>query len=107
MLALWIESGYSERVSSSTVWMYWLTPVDKDRISAMPMMPMLPAKEVSSVRAFLVRRFWKLSARAVANDMLDRRAQRRSTGSSCASGGVNGSESARMTPSLKRTMRVA
>ena len=43
--------------------------MDSARISAMPMIPIDPAKEVRSVRAFLVRRLWKLRERAVRNDM--------------------------------------
>ena len=45
--------------------MYILTPVEIERISAMPMMPMDPAKLVSTVLPFLVSRFWKERDRAV------------------------------------------
>ena len=41
-------------------------PFDSDMISAMPMMPMLPAKAVSRVLAFFVIRLFMESARAVA-----------------------------------------
>ena len=40
-------------------------PLDSDMISAMPMMPMLPAKAVRMVRAFLVIRLLVDRARAV------------------------------------------
>ena len=102
-----MDSGYSERVSSSTEAMYALTPVESDRISAMPIMPIEPANAVSSVRAFFVRRFWKERTSAVPNDMEEWRLHRFCAGSSRFSGGVKGSESARITPSDKRTMRVA
>ena len=46
-----------------------MTPWDREMISAMPMMPMDPAKAVSRVRAFLVRRLWKLRASEVQSDM--------------------------------------
>ena len=49
--------------------MYVFTPVDTDRISAMPMMPIEPANEVSRVRTFLVFRLLKLNASDVANDI--------------------------------------
>ena len=39
-----ICTGYSERVSRSISAIYWLTPVDREMISAMPMMPIEPAK---------------------------------------------------------------
>ncbi len=66
---LWIVSGYSDIASSSTLSTYALTPFASARIAAMPMMPMLPAKAVISVRPFLVMRLLKDSANAVKNDM--------------------------------------
>ena len=44
-------------------------PVDSARISAIPMMPMEPAKDVSTVLPFLVERLFMLSPRAVKNDI--------------------------------------
>ena len=44
-------------------------PVWSDSISAMPIMPMLPANEVSSVRAFLVIRLFSESDSAVRKDI--------------------------------------
>ena len=44
-------------------------PVESAKISAMPMIPMLPAKEVIKVRPFLVRRLLKDSDSAVNMDM--------------------------------------
>ena len=46
-----------------------LEQAERDRIMAMPMMPMEPAKAVSNVLPFLVRRLLKLSAREVRKDM--------------------------------------
>ena len=106
-LELWICRGYSERVSSSTLSIYWFTPVESERMSAMPMMPMEPAKAVSRVRAFLLRRFWKLSESAVSRDIEECRAHFLCSGSFSPGGGVKGFVSERITPSLSRTMRVA
>ena len=50
--------------------MYWFTPFASDRMAAMPIMPMLPAKAVMSVRPFFVSRFLNESESAVKNDML-------------------------------------
>ena len=44
-------------------------PLDTAKISAMPMMPMEPAKEVSRVRLFLLIRFFSDSPKDVAQDM--------------------------------------
>ena len=44
-------------------------PFESDRISAMPIMPMEPAKAVRMVRAFLVIRLLSESPSAVKNDM--------------------------------------
>ena len=57
IVVLWICSGYSDSVSSSSDAIYALTPLEIARISAMPMMPMEPAKDVKIVRAFFVQRF--------------------------------------------------
>ena len=48
-----------------------MTPVDRARIREIPMIPIDPAKEVSRVLAFLVRRLLKLKDRAVRKDMED------------------------------------
>ena len=49
--------------------MYSCTPLESDRISAIPMIPMLPAKDVRKVRPFLVIRLFFDRERAVRNDM--------------------------------------
>ena len=72
MPLLRICRGYSDRVSRSMSSIYWLTPVDREMMRAMPMMPMEPAKAVSRVRAFLVRRLLKLRASDVQKDMDER-----------------------------------
>ena len=61
--------GAAERVSRSISAIYWLTPVDREMISAMPMMPIEPAKAVSRVRVFLVQRLLKLRVSEVHHDM--------------------------------------
>ena len=104
---LWICSGYSDSVSSSTVWIYAFTPVDRDRINAMPMIPMEPANDVSSVLAFFVFRLLKLRDSAVRKDMEDF-PMFLCCGSSCVPSSIrNGSESDRIFPSRSFTIRVA
>ena len=49
--------------------MYAWKPLDTESMSAMPMIPMLPAKAVRNVRAFLVMRLLSESLRAVPMDM--------------------------------------
>jgi hypothetical protein len=44
--------------------MYFWKPVDKDIMSAIPIIPMDPANAVKIVRPFLVRRLLKLNASA-------------------------------------------
>ena len=44
-------------------------PLERDNISAMPMMPMDPAKEVRMVRPFLVIRLLRDREKAVKKDM--------------------------------------
>ena len=51
--------------------MYPSTPADSDRIAAIPMIPIDPANEVRSVRAYFVRRLLKLKDNAVRNDIDD------------------------------------
>ena len=72
MPLLRICSGYSDRVERSVSSIYWLTPADREMMSAMPMMPMEPAKAVSRVRAFLVSRLLKLRLSEVRGDMDER-----------------------------------
>ncbi len=67
-----IWTGYSARVSSSTVSIYLLTPLERDRIKAIPMIPIDPANATRIVLPFFVMRLLKLSERAVRNDMLAR-----------------------------------
>ena len=74
---------------------------------AMPMMPMEPAKEVRMVRAFLVRRLLKLRERAVRKDMDVFPRFLCSGSSSSLSSTAKGSESSRIFPSRRRTIRVA
>ena len=52
-----------------TLMMYWLTPLDSAKISAMPMMPMEPAKAVISVRPRLVSRLFSERDKAVEKPM--------------------------------------
>ena len=72
MPLLKICSGYSDRVDFSVSSIYWLTPADSEMMRAMPMMPMEPAKAVSRVRAFLVKRLLKLRPSEVRGDMDER-----------------------------------
>ena len=74
---------------------------------AMPMMPMLPAKAVSRVRAFLVRRLLKLRASEVSHDMDERPMFLWMGGASFVSSGSKGRVSSVMAPSRRRTMRLA
>ena len=73
-------------------------------MSAMPMMPMEPAKAMRIVRAFFVIRLCRLSDSAVRNDMdvLPVRAGREACGSSA----VQGCVSSTTLPSSRRMMRV-
>ena len=81
-------------------------PLERDRISAIPMMPMEPAKAVRIVRVFFVIRLLRLRPSAVKNDMDVRRLPDSGcTGGSAASS--YGALSARMLPSSSRTVRVA
>ena len=80
-------------------------PLDSDRISAMPMMPMLPAKAVRKVRTFLVMRLFMESPSAVGKRMEGFLPMARSVAAS--SGASKGSESETISPSRTRTMRVA
>ena len=57
--------GYDERVSSSTLFIYACIPLDSDNISAIPIIPMLPANEVNMVLPFLVIKLFRLSDSAV------------------------------------------
>ena len=90
-------------MSFCTSVMYRSMPVDKAKIRAMPMMPMLPAKAVSRVRPFFVRRLLKLSARAVPKDM---EIFLRFWGDRSGSSSVRGLVSSTICPSSSRTMRV-
>ena len=49
--------------------MYSLIPLERERIRAIPMIPMEPAKATRRVRPFLVIRFFRDSPRAVPKDM--------------------------------------
>ena len=104
---LCICRGYSESVSSSTFWIYWFTPVDRDRINAIPIIPIEPANEVRSVRAFFVFRLLKLKANAVRNDIEDFPIFLCSATPIVVSSTSNGSVSERITPSFNVTILVA
>ena len=82
-----ICSGYSLRVERSRSSIYSLTPVESEMMRAMPMMPMEPAKAVSRVRAFLVRRLLKLRASDVQKDMDERPMFLYTGGANCSSSG--------------------
>jgi hypothetical protein len=56
-------------VLSSIEVIYAFTPVETERIRAIPIIPMLPAKEVKKVRPFFVIRLFKERRRAVKKDM--------------------------------------
>ena len=56
-------------MSSSTFSIYAFIPVERARISEMPIIPMLPAKLVRIVLVFFVRRFLRLKERAVKKDI--------------------------------------
>ena len=71
------------------------------------MMPMLPAKAVSRVRAFLVRRLLKLRASEVSHDMDERPMFLWTGGASFVSSGSKGRVSSVTAPSRRRTMRLA
>ena len=78
-----------------------------ERIKAIPMIPMEPAKDVSKVLAFLVFRFWKLKERAVKKDMEDFPMFLCTGGASFSLSTVNGSVSERILPSFTVTILVA
>ena len=61
--------GYDESVSSSSLSIYVWKPFETESMRAIPIMPMLPANAVSSVRAFLVIRLLRERCSAVASDM--------------------------------------
>ncbi len=85
--------------------MYALTPVDSASISAMPIMPIEPAKEVIIVLPFLVRRLLKLKASEVRKLILA--LPRLPCFSACTSFAVNGSVSSIILPSLSLIILVA
>ena len=60
-----IDNGYCDRVCDSILPIYVFTPFDIDKIRAMPMMPIDPAKATSIVLVFFVHKLLKLSARDV------------------------------------------
>ena len=79
--------------------------MDSDRISAIPMLPMEPAKAVRIVRPFFVSRLFRLRPRAVKKDM-DVFFCVSGTGADSVSGS-NGAESEMICPSSRRTVREA
>ena len=66
-----IVMGYCESASSSSPAMYAFTPLESARTTTMPMMPILPAMDVSRVRPFLLSRFVQDRLTAVAIDIED------------------------------------
>ena len=56
-------------VLSSTLLMYALTPAETAKISAIPIIPMLPANDVRNVRPFFVIRLLSERERAVKKDI--------------------------------------
>ena len=83
-----------------------MTPLDKERIKAIPIIPILPAKATSSVLVFFVRKLLKLNDKEVSNDILalpiflD-------TFSDSSSSTVYGLLSERIVPSFSTTILVA
>ena len=94
--------------------MYACIPFESERISAIPMIPMLPAKDVSIVLAFLVRRLLKDRETAVGKDIFFFLAflSFAFTSATAVSGALtayspsNGSVSSMTLPSLSFTIRV-
>ena len=103
-----IVRGYCESVCRSVLLIYSLTPFESDKISAMPMMPMEPAKATRMVLAFLVLKLLKLNESAVRNpiEALPRFLWTGVMALASASGS-NGSLSSVMCPSLSLTILVA
>ena len=107
VVVLVICNGYSDMVFSSISSMYLFTPCDSDKIMAMPMIPIEPAKDTRIVRAFLVFKLLKLRDSAVKNDIEDL-PMFLCTGSGASPSGISyGSESSRSLPSFTLTIRVA
>ena len=69
MVALSTDIGYEVSVSCWMASIYAWKPLESERISAMPIIPMLPANEVRKVRTFLVSRLFIESESAVKNDI--------------------------------------
>ena len=97
-------------MSSSTVLIYVVMPCETAKIRAMPMIPILPANEVSAVLPFFVNRFFSDSPNDVANDIdgsfflsvLDFSFRCSRLTSSC----VSGAKSSVISPSSMRIIRV-
>ena len=98
-------SGYCASVSSSTLLIYSFTPLESDRISAMPIMPMLPASATIKVRPFLVIRLFRDRCSAVPKCM--EVAPVRAGGCAISSCPSKGMVSSVTRPSSKRMVRVA
>ena len=81
-------------------------PFESDMISAMPMMPMLPAKAVSTVRVFFVIRLFSDRDKAV-RKLIDVRLRFPSDLSVSVSSPDRGELSSMISPSLMRMIRPA
>ena len=103
-----MDSGYWDRVCASILSIYVLIPLESDKIKAMPMMPIEPAKATSTVLVFFVQRLLKLNASAVRKliDALPRFLWI-GTNASAFSSGLKGSLSSVILPSLSLTILVA
>ena len=103
-----IERGYWDKVCASILSIYVLIPFESDKISAMPMMPIEPAKATRIVLVFLVQRLLKLNASAV-RKLIDALPRFLWTGANASDfiSGSNGSLSAVILPSLSLTILVA
>ncbi len=99
-------------MSSCTLFIYALKPLESESISAMPIMPMLPAKLVRKVRAFFVSRLSSESESAVKKDipmpfLLFRFCFFFAAAFCCGAGCFSGAVSETTSPSWSETMRVA
>ena len=104
MPVLVICKGYSDNVSSSIVWIYVLTPFDKDNIRAIPIIPIEPAKDVKKVLPFFVFKLLKLRDSDVSKD-IDVFPILRCCGTKLST--WYGFVSSKITPSFNVTIRVA
>ena len=93
--------------------MYSVIPLETAKISAIPIIPILPANEVKMVRPFLVKRFFRERPKDVQRDIdgffslfFDKSCFVYFIFSAVISSSVSGAESSLMTPSSIRIIRV-